>query len=424
MKKWYSLIDKVYDKKNLYKSFKQVKSNKGAPGEDGETIEMFNEKLDFNIVKLHHELKTNTYIASPVKRVYIDKDDGTKRPLGIPTVRDRVVQQALRNVIEPIFEPSFHPSSFGYRPKRSCHNAIAKAEMFMNKYGLEYVVDMDLSKCFDTLNHEIILKSVNEKISDGKILKLIEQFLKCGIKEKFEIQDTEIGSPQGGVISPLLMNIYMTKFDNYMKDNKIRIVRYADDILIFARTKSDAGKYKAIAVKILEDELKLKVNEKKTHIANAYDGVSYLGFIIKKNYMIIHPKRVEKFKDKIRKLTPRNSGLNIDAVVSKINPVIRGWTNYFRIANCKFEFGKLFKWIKRRLRMKKMKEWKSPKGLHKQLRRLGYKGQFKKISMSRWRNSSSTLIHMALPNTWFDEIKLFDMSKVKVNTLYCYRCSN
>jgi len=424
MKKWYSLIDKVYDKKNLYKSFKQVKSNKGAPGEDGETIEIFNEKLEFNIEKLHHELKTNTYNASPVKRVYIDKDDGTKRPLGIPTVRDRIVQQALRNVIEPIFEPNFHPSSFGYRPNRSCHHAIAKAEMFMNKYGFEYVVDMDLSKCFDTLNHEIILGTVNEKISDGRILKLINQFLKCGIKEKFEVQETNIGSPQGGVISPLLMNIYMTKFDNYMKEKKIRIVRYADDILIFARTKADAGKYKALAIKFLEEELKLQVNTKKTHIANIHDGVAYLGFIIKKNYMKIHPKRIEKFKDKIRKLTPRNSGLNINMIVSRINPVIRGWTNYFRIANCKNEFAKLFSWIKRRLRMKKMKEWKTPNKLHKQLRRLGYEGQFKKISMSRWRNSISTLVHMALPNSWFEEIKLFNMSKVEVNILYYYRCSN
>ncbi|MEG0097719.1 MAG: group II intron reverse transcriptase/maturase [Romboutsia sp.] len=421
MKKWYSLIDKVYDKKNMYRSFAKVKSNKGAPGEDGETIEIFDESLDLNINKLHHELKANTYVSAPVKRTYIDKDDGTKRPLGIPTVKDRVVQQALRNVIEPIFEPEFHPSSFGYRPNRSCHHAIAKADMFMNKYGLEYVVDMDLSKCFDTLDHEIIIDAINEKISDGKILNLVKKFLECGIKEKFEVFETTVGSPQGGVISPLLMNIYMTKFDNYMKENNIRIVRYADDILIFAKTKAQAGKFRAMATEFLETDLKLKVNEEKTHIANINDGVAYLGFIIKKRYMLIHPKRIAKFKDKVRRLTPRNSGLNIDFMVDRLNPVIRGWLNYFRVANCKEQISKLYKWIKRRLRMKKMKEWKSPKGLHKQLRRLGYKGQFKKISMNRWRNSSSTLVHMALPNSWFDEINLFNMSKVEVNILHHYK---
>lgn len=420
MKKWYSLIDKVYDKKNLYNSFAKVNSNKGAPGEDGETVGQFGEALDLNIDKLHHELKTNTYMSMPVKRVYIDKDDGTERPLGIPTVKDRVVQQALRNVIEPIFEVEFHPSSFGYRPNRSCHHAIAKAEMFMNKYKFEYVVDMDLSKCFDTLDHDIIIDCVNDKISDGRILKLIKQFLKCGIKEKFETLETTVGSPQGGVISPLLMNIYMSKFDNYMKENNIRIVRYADDILIFAKTKAQAGKFKAIATKFLEDELKLKVNDKKTHIANVNDGVEYLGFILKKNYMVINPKRIAKFKNKVRKLTPRNSGKNIIFIVDELNLLLRGWTNYYRVANCKSVFTKLHSWIKRRLRMKKMREWKYSKGLHKQLRRQGYQGEFLKISMNRWRNSSTTLVHMALPNSWFDEINLFNISKVEVNVLYRY----
>ncbi|WP_244998183.1 reverse transcriptase domain-containing protein, partial [Clostridium bowmanii] len=173
MKKWYSLIDKVYTIDNLRKAFKAVKSNKGAPGIDGETIGIFEANMEANIVKLNHELKTETYEPLSVRRVYIDKDDGTKRPLGIPTVRDRVVQQALKNILEPIFEPIFHPSSYGYRPNRSCQKAVAKAERFMNKYGLEHVVDMDLSKCFDTLDHEIIIKSVNEKVSDSRILKLV-----------------------------------------------------------------------------------------------------------------------------------------------------------------------------------------------------------------------------------------------------------
>ena len=421
MRKYYSLIDKIYNKNNILDAFKLVKKNKGAPGIDGETVLDFEKLLEEKINEIHCELKSGKYRPSPVKRTYIDKDDGTKRPLGIPTVKDRVVQQAVRNVIEPIFEPDFHPSSYGYRPKRSCQMAVAKAESFTNRWGLNYVVDMDLSKCFDTLNHDMIVDCVNERISDGKVLRLIRAFLESGILEDGAFSETTIGSPQGGVISPLLMNIYMDKFDQKMKSLNIRIVRYADDILIFAKSKREAGRYKEIATKILEQELKLTVNAKKTHITDNNKGISYLGFIIKKKYISIHPKRIKKLKEKIRKLTPRNSGYNVEALVYKLNPVIRGWCNYFRIANCKSIFEDLTKWIRRRLRMKQMKEWKSYKSLHKTLRRMGYKGTFKKISMTRWRNSLSPLVCMALPNKWFDEIKLFDMSKVETAVLHYYK---
>lgn len=420
MKKYYSLIDKIYNRDNILKAFKLVKKNKGAPGIDGETVEYFASLLEDKINEIHCELKEGNYKPSPVRRTYIDKDDGTKRPLGIPTVKDRVVQQAVRNIIEPIFEPNFHPSSYGYRPNRSCQRAVAKAKTFLNKWGLEYVVDMDLSKCFDTLNHDLIIESVNEKISDGKVLKLIRKFLESGIMEDGAFEETPIGSPQGGVISPLLMNIYLDKFDKEMMGRGIRIVRYADDILIFAKSKSEAGRYRTLATQILQAELKLTVNAKKTHITNISNGVPYLGFIIKRNYIFIHPKRIKKFKDKIRTLTPRTSGLNVETIVKRLNQVMRGWCNYFRIANCKELLANLAKWIRRRLRMKKMREWKSYKSLHKALRRNGYKGNFKKISMARWRNSASPFLSMALPNAWFDEIKLFDMSKIETKVLYHY----
>ena len=421
MKKYYRMIDKIYNKQNILNAFKLVKKNKGAPGIDGETVLDFEALLDDKINEIHCELKSGKYKPSPVKRTYIDKDDGTKRPLGIPTVKDRVVQQAVRNIIEPIFEPTFHPSSYGYRPKRSCQMAVAKAESFANYWGLQYAVDMDLSKCFDTLNHEMIINSINEKISDGKVLKLIRNFLESGILEDGAFSETTIGSPQGGVISPLLMNIYMDKFDQKMKSLNIRIVRYADDILIFAKSKSEAGRYKDIATRILEQELKLTVNVKKTHITDNNKGISYLGFIIKKKYISIHPKRIKKLKEIVRKLTPRNSGYNVEYLIYKLNPVIRGWCNYFRIANCKTLFEDLMKWIRRRLRMKQMKEWKSYKSLHKTLRRRGYTGAFKKISMTKWRNSASPLVCIALPNKWFDEIKLFDMSKVETAVLHYYK---
>jgi len=420
MKKWYSLIDKVYRIENLEKAFKAVKSNKGAPGIDGETIESFGANLEANIFKLNLELKTETYEPLPVRRTYIDKDDGTKRPLGIPTVRDRVVQQALKDVLEPIFEPDFHPSSYGYRPNRSCQKAVAKAERFMKKYRLRHVADMDLSKCFDTLDHEIIIKSVAEKVSDSKVLGLIGKFLRVGKMEDGIVDVSDIGSPQGGVISPLLMNIYLDNFDKAMMKKGIRIVRYADDILIFADTKALAGRYLAQAVQILEKDLKLKVNETKTHITNVEEGVDFLGFIIRENWISIHPKRIERFKNKVRSLTPRNHGMNVEQMVKKLNPVIRGWANYFRIANCKRLFEQLFGWIKRRLRMKKMKEWKSYKSLHRAIRQRGYTGEFKKMSMGKWKNSNTTLMHMALPNEWFKELGLVHLSDIPVGILSNY----
>ena len=229
MKKWYSLIDKVYREENLAQAYKAVKANNGAPGVDRVTVEAYGLNLQEELTQLHHELKTGSYEPKPVLRVEIPKADGSKRPLGIPAVRDRVVQQALLNILQPIFEPEFHPSSYGYRPGRSCHQAVAKAEMFMNKYGLCHVVDMDLSKCFDRLDHELILRGVNRKVSDGSILKLIEKFLKSGVMKDGLWEETELGSPQGGVFSPLLCNIYLDRFDQEMKRLGIRIVRYADD---------------------------------------------------------------------------------------------------------------------------------------------------------------------------------------------------
>jgi len=419
-KKWYSLIDKVYRIDNLRIAFKKVKSNKGAPGIDGETVDDFAMNLEDNIMRLHNELKNGEYIAKPVLRTHIEKEDGSKRPLGIPCVRDRVVQQALKNVLEPIFEPEFHPSSYGYRPGKSCHHAIAKAERFMNKHRLEHVVDMDLSKCFDMLDHEIIIRTINKKVSDGKVLKLVKQFLESGIMEGGILHESEAGSPQGGVISPLICNIYLNEFDQIMKQKGIRIVRYCDDILVIARTKAEAGKNMAIAIKILEGQLKLKVNEVKTKITKVSDGVPYLGVIIWEKFISVHPKRIKKIKDKIRKLTKRTQGKNVETIIKELNPVIRGWANYFRIANCKGLFREIMGWIRRRLRMKKLKEWKTWKGLHKQLRRNGYTGQFKKISMRRWRNSASPLVSMALPNAYFDDLKLVNIANIKTGILPNY----
>ncbi|MCK5022539.1 MAG: group II intron reverse transcriptase/maturase [Candidatus Aenigmarchaeota archaeon] len=422
MRKWYSLIDKVYSIPKLAEAFEKVKKNKGSrtSGVDKVSIADFKQNLQSNLYQLSKELKSGEYTPQAVRRVYIDKPDGSKRGLGIPTIRDRVVQQSLLNVLQPIFEPDFHPSSYGYRPKRSAHQAVAKAERFSRYYGLEYVADMDLSKCFDTLDHKLILQSVNQKVSDGKVLNLITKFLTSGVLKGEDFEPTDKGSPQGGIISPLLMNIYLDNFDQYMKHQGIRIVRYADDILIFAPTKSKSGEYMAKAENYLEKELKLEVNRKKSHLTSLDNGIAYLGFVITSFGVVVSEKSIRKFKDKVRKLTPRTKGKSIHYFIGELNKLLQGFSNYYCIGLTKGLFENLMSWIRRRLRMMIMKAWKSWKPLHKQLRRMGYKGNFEKISVTRWRNSNSPLIHMALRNFWFEEAGLYQMEKVVTNTLHQY----
>ena len=233
------------------------------------------------------------------------------------------------------------------------------------------------------------------------------------------IKETEIGSPRGGLISPLLMNIYLDKFDQQMKSLGIRIVRYADDILIFAPTKRKAEQYQRTATGLLEN-LKLTINTEKTHICNVSEGVKYLGFLIRTNYVSIDQERVKRFKDKIRSLTPRNSGIPLAKIIERLTPVLRGWEQYFRVANCAGVFRRLMEWIRRRLRMKKMRERKSWKAFHKQLHRQGFKGECPKISMTRWRNSACFHMSFALPNKWFEEMKLFDLTSIKTGVLFSY----
>jgi RNA-directed DNA polymerase len=420
MKKWYSLYDKIYRIENLKEAYKRVRRNHGAPGIDGETVEDFRRNAEKRVRFLHDALKTKTYHPSPVRRVELKKPDGGIRNLGIPTVADRVVQQAIVNIIEPIFDADFHPSSFGYRPNHSQQQAVAKAERFMNKYGLEHVVDMDLSKCFDTLDHDLMMEAVREKISDGSVLNLIKSFLKSGVMKDGEFSNTEIGSPQGGVISPLLSNIYLNKFDQKMMASGIRIVRYADDILIFARDRMDAGNYLAYARIVLEDELKLKVNETKTHVTSVQAGVEFLGFVIRIKSLGIQSKRLKRFKERIRQITRRSAGRPIEAVIKELNPVLRGWMNYYRVANIKKSVTKLMMWIRRRLRMIRMKQWKSYKKMHKEMRRLGIKGDGKKMDVARWKNSSTHIIHQIMPNQYFDERGLIDLCQYEVGLLSNY----
>ena len=416
-KKYYSLYDRMLNEKGLLQAFAKVKSNKGSPGVDGQTIADFAEHLSGEIAVLAHELRQKSYRPQPVKRVEIPKAGGGKRLLGIPTVRDRVVQQALLNILQPIFDPEFHPSSYGYRPGRSPHQAIAKASQFIRRYGLRWVADMDLSRCFDTLNHALILKSFRRKIADGSILELVRMFLQGGVMTGEGWQASETGSPQGGVISPLIANVYLDAFDQFMKGRGYRIVRFADDILILTRSKSAAHNALNVARNYLEGTLLLTVNEQKSHVVHSFMGVNYLGVEIHTGYTRIKREKVREFKDKVRRITRRNSPVNLKQVIADLSPVVRGFANYFRVANCQKEFKVLAQWIRRRLRAKQLCLWKRAKRLHRRLRELGYQGEFKAIKMNSWRNSASNLASYAIPNSYLRGLGLFEMTSVQAGHL-------
>ena len=414
MRTYYSLYGRLLSKRVLYEAFRHVKRNQGAAGIDGQSLSAFEADLEAELSCLLLELKEKRYQAQPVRRVVIAKDDGGERLLGIPTVRDRVVQQALRSILEPIFDPGFHPSSYGYRPGRSGHHAIGKAELYIRRYRRAWVVDMDLSKCFDTLDHDLIIRQFRQRVTDGSVLSLLRQFLESGVMVGCRYEETGLGSPQGGVISPLIANVYLDAFDQFMKRRGHRIVRYADDILVLCTSRAGAENALRVARGYLEEELKLTVNAVKTHLVHSDAGVKFLGVVIHSGYTRIQDTKLQKLKQKVKVLTRRNRGVGLKEIIRELNPVLRGFANYFRIANCTRVLKQLMGWVRRRLRCIQLKQWKKPGRLHRRLKQLGYRPPFQAIKMQSWRNAASPLAHLAISNRWLhDELRLVDLTKVK-----------
>ncbi len=414
---YYSLYSRLLDRRALARAFEKVRRAKGAPGIDGQIIADFEADLLGELTRLVSELRTKSYRPSAVRRVSIPKPGGGQRHLGMPTVRDRVVQQTLLDILQPIFDPDFHPSSYGYRPGRSCQQAVAKATMFIRRYGLKHVVDMDLSKCFDRLDHGLILSSIRRRVTDGSILALVEMFLTSGVMNEGVWEATEMGSPQGGVVSPLIANIYLDAFDQEMMRRGYRIVRYADDILILCRSKRSAEHAMSVAVEILEGDLKLTVNHDKTHLTTAREGVKFLGVVIGSVHTRIADEKVSAFKAMVKAITRKNSPVNLEKVIADLNPVLRGWANYFRMANCKSLYRELAGWIRRRLRAKQLALWKQPTRLIRRLRQVGAKCDLPKMRMSAWRTSRSSYASMAISNGFLADLGLFDLASIPTGVL-------
>ena len=356
--KWFSLYDKVFLEKNLRKAFFEVKKNKGAGEVDRVSLWQYQENLDSNIRELSRTLQQKTYQPLPVRRVLIPKPDGKLRPLGIPAIRDRVVQQAFLNILQPIFEKIFHCSSYGYRPNCSPHQAVRKIEEYLTQ-GYQWIVDADIEDFFGTLDHELLIDELNTQIADGSILNLVRQFLEAGIMEEGKVVYQTTGTPQGGVISPLLSNIYLNSFDWQIAKAGYKLIRYCDDWIILTKIREEAEKAKQLAEDLLR-ERKLRLNFQKTRIVSHQEGFEFLGFWFK-DYDGIHRKgprsrATKSFKEKITYLTRRQQPRNVKMVIEKLNPIIRGWGLYFCIGDVKGKFQDLDGWIRMRLRSFQMKK--------------------------------------------------------------------
>lgn len=398
------LLEKILDRDNMNRAYKRVKSNKGKPGMDRMTVDELRPYLEKNGDQIKKAIMEGTYIPKPVRRVEIPKPDGGVRLLGIPTVLDRVIQQAITQVLTPIYERKFSEFSYGFRPKRNAHQAIMKCKEYIET-GYTWAVDIDLAKYFDTVNHDKLMRLLSQTIKDGRTLLLIRKYLQSGVMINGVVTDTEEGTPQGGNISPLLSNIMLNELDKELTKRGLRFCRYADDCNIYVKSKKAAERVMASITRFIEEELKLRVNKDKSAVDRPWK-LKFLGFSFyhKKGGIGIrvHPKPVKKFKKKLKEATGRSKVKSLQEWTLKLNQIITGWVNYFKIADMGKTAKKLDEWLRRRIRMCFWKRWKKIKTKHGNLVKLGidkHKAwEFANTRKGYWRVSNSPILAMSLTN--------------------------
>lgn len=353
--KAHSLIDKVYSWNNLMGAWRAVRRNKGAHGLDRVSIKDFERNLEQNLSEIQRKLQQDRFFPSPVRRTYIPKDWTGKRlrPLGIPTVADRVVQQALRQVLDPIFDPTFSAVSFGFRRGRRAHDAVTRTLEY-KKEGYKHVVDADIQSFFDQIDHRVVMSLVSRRVADGRLLRLIESFLKAGIFENGVVHVPAEGTPQGGVISPLLANVVLDYLDKVLESKGLRFVRYADDFLVFTRTLQEAERALAVVQEVIQ-QLGLKLSSEKTKVTRFSEGFDFLGFHITSWSVSVSHRSLQEFKSMVRHVTRRHQGKSLQQVITDLHPRMRGWVNYFGRAHVTSLCDELDCWIRMRLRAFKSK---------------------------------------------------------------------
>ena len=368
------LLEEILNPENLNKAYKKVYQNKGASGVDGITVEEIADYIKDNKERITNQIRKRRYKPQPVRRVQIPKENGKKRNLGIPTVMDRIIQQAMVQVISPIFEEQFNDNSYGFRPGRSCEQAVIKALEYLND-GYDWIVDIDLEKFFDTVNQDRLITIIRRTIKDGDVVSLIRKYLSAGVMENGVIKPTEQGTPQGGNLSPLLSNIMLNEMDKELEARGLNFVRYADDCIILVKSEKAADRVLSSITKYIEKKLGLKVNAEKSKVTRP-TKTKYLGFSFwatkgGKWKPKPHIKSYQKLKRKLRQLTDRSWSISLDKRIKQINYLVRGWVNYFRIANMKSVITEIDEHLRTRIRVIIWKQWKKITRKEKALIQLG-----------------------------------------------------
>jgi RNA-directed DNA polymerase len=411
------MMEQICEPSNVIEAWKRVKENKGSPGIDDMKVEELKGYLEKHWARIREELLTGRYRPQPVKRVEIPKPDGGTRKLGIPTVLDRLVQQAVMQVLQEQWDNTFSEHSYGFRPRRSQHQAIAQAQEYI-KEGYQIVVDVDLEKFFDRVNHDVLMNRVARRVKDKRVLKLIGAFLRSGVLADGLVSPTEEGTPQGGPLSPLLSNLLLDELDKELERNGHRFVRYADDCNIYVRSQRAGERVMAGVRKFLTKKLKLKVNEQKSAVDKAskrkFLSFSFTGAGKRR----IAPKALERFKDRIRELTARGRNKSAEQIIKDVTRYLRGWRGYFGFCETPSVLRLLDGWIRHRLRTLIWRRWKTPANRYRQLRRMGIgsktAAQIAYSSKGPFRIALSPAMSLAYPNAYFRKIGLVPLSPVDV----------
>jgi len=410
------MMEEVCERENLIEALRQVKANKGSAGADGMTVGQLTDYLKQHWPTIREQLLSGTYKPKPVRRVEIPKPDGGVRKLGIPTVLDRLVQQAVMQVLQRRWDPTFSEHSYGFRPKRSAHQAVAKAQEYMAS-GHRWVVDLDLEKFFDRVNHDRLMAAMARRVTDKRVLRLIGAFLKVGVLENGLVSPAEEGTPQGGPLSPLLSNIVLDELDRELERRGHCLVRYADDCNIYVRSRRAGQRVMVSITRFITRRLKLKVNQAKSAVARP-EARKFLGFSFTNHKDVqrrIAPKALLRCKQKIRKLTRRTRGISIAQMSKELTAYLRGWKGYFGFCQTPSVLEDLDHWIRRRLRSMIWKQWKRGRRRYEQLRRRGVRPDLAACTAGSphgpWRLARSPALSIAFPVAYFDSLglpRLFD----------------
>ena len=398
------LLERILTRDNLNQAYKKVKRNKGAGGIDGMQVDELLPYLKENRNELIEAIRCGNYKPQPVRRVEIPKDNGKTRKLGIPTVVDRVIQQAISQVLMPIFEQQFSDNSYGFRPKRSAQDALKQCQRNITD-GYRYVVDMDLEKYFDTVNHSKLIQILSETIKDGRVISLIHRYLNAGVMTGGVFARSQEGVPQGGPLSPLMGNIMLNECDKELERRGHRFVRYADDMMIFCKSGRAAERTLENIAPFIEDKLFLRINREKTKVDNV-SKVKFLGYGFYnpkgQGRLRVHPQSIRKLKDKIRQITGRSNGMGIQKRKERLMQIVRGWVNYFKLADMKRILKPLDEWMRSRIRMVIWKRWKKVKTRFTNLRKLGLDEErarrWANTRKGYWRIAHSPILMRTLTN--------------------------